>query len=1022
MTLHRILFIALALIIVSASASCQETRPKISQFELAPGENYMVLTDAAGVQTYVLAEDLHLGDFEIIGDSLCAIIIDSFSAISDTICVPNQTTIYTGDGSTGPLRIVEYEDIKWLSEDGSFVIRDSLITSNGNVIDSSEFKLLKDQIRLSTYEETFSLVDRSRIELGDGSIRAIQWTEQFTIPLDITQFRLRPGGLILTNSMSTPPTALATLDLRGTARIDSAALANIDEVEMLVRDRTNKIVKTLQLDTLAHYINAQSDTVNIYTDDGTINENRSVNIPDFNNMLWDLEGGEYRIKNEVDFTGFEYRSDFYQYPDAINIGVNNLETGHFGWVNINETDVTLESSTGGATPVRNFLRNLHEGVVITDASGPVTADARIDIRGDARITDVPDFEGEVEYVLTQNLSTDVIEKISIDTLAKYISAESDTVNIYTDDGTLQENRTVTHDGNWINWTGGAFAMSGNTGSNFINGAGTRLAWIPDQAAFRAGITFGSNWDTDSIGLWSTAFGSNSIASGQGAFAFGQTNLGTGFMSFVGGVESQASGPVSFGFGGGVTASGQNSMAIGSGAGAFGHNSTSIGRSTMAESFGEISIGLYPTRYTASALTSYANEDRIFTIGNGTANDTDSLSSAMIVYKGGRNTSMHYINPGQDTLLPDVTMKIGGELQVDSLLRPPASIAGLDTANVLTQLILGENLSISGDTLNATSGNGSKEYSLSFQTIQTENTKVVNTSDLSFQRQPKIYYVSNFTTSGNLSMGVNWGLLRRNVGDDCGFSQGRACTTIGNVGYCLSQNGYVGIFSNITTGSNNCSSVNNSGISTAGHIISGNDSLIVWPIFGEEYAISSDGQNWDVLSTPFGGSPVHFDFQFLNGRFIAITDMSPPNNGAYSTDGLSWTTFDIPFSQSRQITYNHISDTYVIINNSSSGDRIAFSKDLETWDTHEGINLTNNQIDAVAALGRGFVFRNQLNTINAEGAHFFTLDNESFQQDDGMIYMGQSLFFDSRCHTYVMAYWSQTNFPGVRAVKIELKSQ
>jgi hypothetical protein len=54
----------------------------------------------------------------------------------------------------------------------------------------------------------------------------------------------------------------------------------------------------------------------------------------------------------------------------------------------------------------------------------------------------------------------------------------------------------------------------------VSGAGTRMMWYPDKAAFRAGDVNGTQWDAPNIGNFSVAFGFETLASGENSSAFG----------------------------------------------------------------------------------------------------------------------------------------------------------------------------------------------------------------------------------------------------------------------------------------------------------------------------------------------------------------------------------------------------------------------------------------------------------------------------------------------------------------------
>ena len=78
---------------------------------------------------------------------------------------------------------------------------------------------------------------------------------------------------------------------------------------------------------------------------------------------------------------------------------------------------------------------------------------------------------------------------------------------------------------FINNGSSAPASVGNTVP--MSGAGTRLIWIPDKAAFRAGYVNGTQWDETSIGAYSFGLGQNNTAGGISAMSFGNGNTVNG---------------------------------------------------------------------------------------------------------------------------------------------------------------------------------------------------------------------------------------------------------------------------------------------------------------------------------------------------------------------------------------------------------------------------------------------------------------------------------------------------------------
>ena len=82
-----------------------------------------------------------------------------------------------------------------------------------------------------------------------------------------------------------------------------------------------------------------------------------------------------------------------------------------------------------------------------------------------------------------------------------------------------------------------------------NGAGTRMMWIPNKAAFRVGIVNDVQWDDANIGVNSFATGGNTVASGNSSTAHGFASIASGdFSTALGGATTASnSGAVSMGF-------------------------------------------------------------------------------------------------------------------------------------------------------------------------------------------------------------------------------------------------------------------------------------------------------------------------------------------------------------------------------------------------------------------------------------------------------------------------------------------
>ncbi|AWV98775.1 tail fiber domain-containing protein [Arcticibacterium luteifluviistationis] len=112
----------------------------------------------------------------------------------------------------------------------------------------------------------------------------------------------------------------------------------------------------------------------------------------------------------------------------------------------------------------------------------------------------------------------------------------------------------------------------------VNGNGTRMMWIPNRSAFRAGSVSDNqkSWDADSIGIHSFAAGLNTKAIGNFSTAMGKS--------------TNASGTESTAIGNFVYANGNRTTAIGYGAKALGNESMTMGYYTQAEGYSSTALG------------------------------------------------------------------------------------------------------------------------------------------------------------------------------------------------------------------------------------------------------------------------------------------------------------------------------------------------------------------------------------------------------------------------------------------------
>lgn len=193
---------------------------------------------------------------------------------------------------------------------------------------------------------------------------------------------------------------------------------------------------------------------------------------------------------------------------------------------------------------------------------------------------------------------------------------------------------------------GSVLFEGTSGNAPINGAGTRMMWIPSKAAFRAGVVTGSTWNNANIGSYSVAFGYNTTASGWASSAFGNATIASGGFSMAFGFGNTASGAVSS---------------------VFGYGST-------AQSFGSFVIGRYNIISGNPQL--WIATDPLFVIGNGLS--SSARANAMTVLKNG--------NVGIGTTVPSAKLHVIVDQNLSKVF-----VGGITTNGTIT-----ENFVVYGD--------------------------------------------------------------------------------------------------------------------------------------------------------------------------------------------------------------------------------------------------------------------------------------------------------------------------------------
>lgn len=210
------------------------------------------------------------------------------------------------------------------------------------------------------------------------------------------------------------------------------------------------------------------------------------------------------------------------------------------------------------------------------------------------------------------------------------------------------------------FTGPATIPSSTNFGPPASGAGTRMMWYPQKAAFRAGTVSGTEWNKDSIGMVSFASGENAKATGDYTTALGSYASASGNYSTALGFGATASGAFSTSIGDGTRAFGRSSVAMGNQTIAQGdfstvfgtlsaanaNYSTAFGISNQANGYNSFVIGQYNDPIVVTPQATISATSPLFIIGNGSSNST---KNAMVVRYDG--------NVGIGTSFPGIRLDV-----------------------------------------------------------------------------------------------------------------------------------------------------------------------------------------------------------------------------------------------------------------------------------------------------------------------------------------------------------------------------
>ncbi|MFM2359017.1 MAG: hypothetical protein RLY16_1010, partial [Bacteroidota bacterium] len=294
----------------------------------------------------------------------------------------------------------------------------------------------------------------------------------------------------------------------------------------------------------------------------------------------------------------------------------------------------------------------------------------------------------------------------------------------------------------------------------IDGAGRRMMWYVDKAAFRVGYVDGSNWHQDSIGFYSiaggfdckaigfgsVAFGNNNMANSAGAVAMGDNNVANGVNSvalgfrnyaggthsfvvgelniadqaasnsFVSGIGNIARGFSSVAFGGSTAANGNLSIALNYGTQSNGLNATAAGNLTIANGNHSFVVGTMNDTLVSKGYDGYSFDNPLFIVGNGDDLQGVHRSNALVVYKSGNTHHNGYTRLGTaQENAPLIKIKeIGNAVSAATeggVTTIPHGLARFNIISLTALLVYG-----SGDVVAGFRGTPGYEFSVAFDDV------------------------------------------------------------------------------------------------------------------------------------------------------------------------------------------------------------------------------------------------------------------------------------------------------------------
>ncbi len=367
----------------------------------------------------------------------------------------------------------------------------------------------------------------------------------------------------------------------------------------------------------------------------------------------------------------------------------------------------------------------------------------------------------------------------------------------------------------------------------ISGPGTRMMWYADKGAFLAGEVTGTEWDKDSVGYHSAAFGYNSKAMIQGSFAAG--------------TFATASGPNSISLGSFTLASGSSAVAMGNASRALGSQSVAIGNNCRAEFNNTVAIGDESNALfeNSVAIGTSANALNVVTTALGYYAAAIGVGSSVIGIEsqatGDFSTVLGYRNRGKaysSLTIGQFNDSITSSSRDQWVVTDPLLIIGNGTAeNIRRNAFI--------ITKNAKTGiniaNGLPQSMLHIKAAEATNDRHIRLEAF------------NSTNSGNIFYNNDFNFRNNTAGGDFYFinSDGTNALTLSSAGTAT----LTGELNKIATGTANLVPVVYGSIAAAGTINTGTGNFTVTNLSTGVYSIAVTGIAYTTISSITNVTPV-----------------------------------------------------------------------------------------------------------------------------------------------------------------------